>query len=88
MDHTPITFTFYSKHTWEPKGGQRIHVCASTSETRRVALAVTVTMSGELIPPFLIFNGMQNGRVEKTELATFPDMGFYAMPKKAWWINP
>jgi hypothetical protein len=41
-------------------------------------------MSGELLPPFLIFKGAQNGRIAKTELGTFPEMGFYAMQCKAW----
>ena len=41
-------------------------------------------MSGELLPPFFIFQGAQNSRTAKTELGTFPEMGFYAMQCKAW----
>ncbi len=41
-------------------------------------------MSGELLPPFLIFKGAKAGRIAKTILATFADMGFYAMQSKAW----
>ena len=63
---------------------QTVHAPGSTSETKRATLAATVTMSGELLPPFLIFKGAQNGRIAKTELGTFPEMGFYAMQCKAW----
>ena len=41
-------------------------------------------MSGELLPPFLIFKGAKAGRIAKTILATFADMGFYAMQSKGW----
>ena len=84
MDQTPIPFTFHAKRTWETKGVRTVHVRGSTSETKRATLAATVTMSGELLPPFLIFKGAQNGRIAKTELGTFPEMGFYAMQCKAW----
>ena len=84
MDQTPIPFTFHAKRTWETKGVRTVHVHGSTSETKRATLAATVTMSGELLPPFLIFKGAQNGRIAKTELGTFPEMGFYAMQCKAW----
>ena len=69
---------------WETKGMQTVHVHGSTSETKRVTLADTVTMNGELLPQFLIFKGAQNGRIAKTKLGTFTEMGVYAMQRKAW----
>jgi hypothetical protein len=65
-------------------GARTVHVLASTGETKRATLAATVTMSGELLPPLLIFKGSKNGRIDKNELPTFPQMGFYAVQKKAW----
>ena len=88
MDQTPIPFSFHSKRTWSEKGARTVHVLASTGETKRATLAATVTMSGELLPPLLIFKGNRNGRIEKNELPTFPPMGFYAMQKKHGWMNP
>ena len=76
--------TLHAKHTRETKGMQTVHVCRSTSETKRATLTATVTMSDELLLPFLILKGMQNRRIAKTELATFLDMGFCAMQSKAW----
>ena len=84
MDQTPIPFSFHSKRTWEKMGARTVHVLASTGETKRATLAATVTMSGELLPPLLIFKGSKNGRIDKNELPTFPQMGFYAVQKKAW----
>ncbi len=65
---------------WSQKGAYT-HVLASTGETKRATLAATVTMSGELLSPLLIFRGSKNGRIKKNELPTFPQMGFYAMQK-------
>ena len=62
MDEAPIPFAFHAKHTWETKGMQSVHVHISTSETKRATPTATVPMSGELILPFLIFKGVQNGK--------------------------
>ncbi len=84
MDQTPIPFTFHANRTWSKKGMRTIYSRASTSDTKRAMLAATVTMSGNLLPPFLIFKGEPNGRIAKKELPTFPEMCHYAMQKKAW----
>jgi len=76
MDQTPIPFTFHAKRTWETKGVRTVHVRGSTSETKRATLAATVTMSGEHLPPFLIFQGAQNGNILTH--------GNLRCPKKAW----
>ena len=84
MDQTPIPFTFHANRTWSEKGMHTIHIRASTLDTKRAMLAATVTMNGNLLPPFLIFKGEQNGRIATKELPTFPEMCHYAMQKKAW----
>ena len=43
------------RHGWDPLAQ------SSTSETKRATLAATVTMSGEVLPPLLIFKGKQMG---------------------------
>ena len=84
MDQTPIPFTFHANRTWSEKGMRTVHIRASTSDTKRATLAATVTMSGDLLPPFLIFKGAENGRIATKELPTYPEMCCYAMQKKAW----
>jgi hypothetical protein len=46
-------------------------------------VAVTVTASGLMLPPYVIFNAKPNGRVER-ELANFPPGAHYAIQKNAW----
>ena len=84
MDQTPIPFSYHSNRTWNEKGMRTIHMRASTTETKRATLAATVTMSGQLLIPLIIFKGVANGRIAKKELATFSPMAVYAVQKKAW----
>jgi hypothetical protein len=59
-------------------------VRTSTSDTKRATLAATVTASGKLLTPFLIFKGKTNGRIVNKELQTYPDECIYACQDKAW----
>jgi hypothetical protein len=84
MVQTPIRYTFHSNKMLESKGAQTIHVCALTTDTKQVTLAVAVEASGRMLPPLLIFKGMANGRIAKNELSTNPDSGHYLCQPKAW----
>ncbi len=83
MDQTPIPFSFHATKTLEKKGTKTIHICSSTSDTKRVTLAVTIDASGGMLPPMLIFKGAANGRIAR-EFVTYPDGGHYVCQKKAW----
>jgi hypothetical protein len=61
MDQSPIPYSFHSARTLEVKGTRTVHVHASTSDTKRVNLAVTVDASGKMLQPMLIFKGAPNG---------------------------
>jgi hypothetical protein len=84
MDQTPIQFSFHSRTTLDVKGKRTIQVRASTNDTKRITLAATVTASGRMLTPYLIFKGAPNGRIVKTEFGTFPEGGKYACQPKAW----
>lgn len=84
MDQTPIPYSFHSNKTLENKGARTIHVRASTTDTKRVTLAVTIEASGRMLPPLLVFKGAANGRIAKSELPTYPDSGHYLCQPKAW----
>ncbi len=84
MDQTPIPFSYHNKRTWDEKGVKTVHTRSSTSDTKRATLAATISMSGEVLPPLLIFKGEKNGRIEKKELPNLPPMCLYAVQKKAW----
>jgi hypothetical protein len=84
MDQTPIPYSFHSNKTLENKGARSVHVRASTSDTKRVTLAVTLDGSGNMLPPLLIFKGAKNGRIATKEFPTYPVNGHYLCQAKAW----
>jgi hypothetical protein len=61
MDRTPIPYTFPFDHTLEKKGTKTIRVHTSTTGTKHAKLAPTLTGSGKLLTPFLMFKGKANG---------------------------
>ena len=84
MDQTPIPYSYHASKTLDVKGKKTIHARASTTDTKRVTLAATVTASGKMLPPFLIFKGKPNGRIAMREFSTYPVGGKYACQEKAW----
>ena len=84
MDQTPISYSYHSNKTLDTRGARTIHVLASTTDTKRVTVAATVTASGKMLPPFMIFKGTPNGRIASREFGTYPPTGKYACQKKAW----
>ncbi len=84
MDQMPIPFSYHNKCTWEAKGVKTVHTQSSNFEIKRATFAATVTMSGEVLPRFLIFRGKQNGQIEQKELPNHPPVCLYAIQKKAW----
>jgi hypothetical protein len=84
MDQTPIQFSFHSRTTLDSRGKKTIQVRASTTDTKRVTLAATVTGDGRMLTPFMIFKGTANGRIAKREFGTYPAAGKYACQPKAW----
>jgi hypothetical protein len=71
MDQTPLCAT-------------TIHVWASMMDTKHVTLAATVTAGGNMLRPFLIFKGKQNGRITMHKFSTYAIAGKYACQDKAW----
>jgi hypothetical protein len=83
MDQTPVFFSMTPKTTLQVRGSKTVSVRASSDSTKRITVAVTVTASGLMLPPYLIFNAKPNGRVER-QLANFPPGAHYAVQKNAW----
>ena len=61
MDQTPIAYSYHSRKTLNTRMSRPVHVRASTTDTKRVTVAATVTASGKMLPPFMIFKGAPNG---------------------------
>ena len=45
---------------------------------------MTVSASGRVITPLLVFKGTQTGRIERNEIVTYPDDIVYACQGNAW----
>ena len=84
MDQTPVPFTFNAKRTLEIVGRHTVHIRKSTCDTKRVTCALTVTASGRVLTPLLVFKGVPGGRIEKREFITFPNDIVYACQGNAW----
>jgi hypothetical protein len=83
MDQTPIPYSFHSNKTLENKGTRSIHVRASTTDTKRIILAVTLDGSGSMLPHMLLFKGTPNGGITTHEFSTYPIGGHYLCQPKA-----
>ena len=84
MDQTPIPYSFHSNKTLEKKGARSVHVRASTSDTKRVTLAITLDGGGNMLPPLLIFKGAKNGSIAMNEFPTYPVNGHCLCQAKVW----
>lgn len=82
-DQTLIPYSFPSNRTLEKKGAKTIHVQTLTIDTKCVTFAATVTASGKLLTPFLIFKGKTNGRIATRELQTYLNECIYACQDNA-----
>jgi hypothetical protein len=57
MDETPaVFFLMMPKMTLQVRGSKTVSVRASSDSTKRITVAVTVTASGLMLPPYVIFN--------------------------------
>ena len=84
MDQTPLYFSYHQSKTLALRGTKTIHVRKTTDDTRRATAALTITASGESLPPMIIFKGSPKGRIVKTELATLDPTCFYRCQRAAW----
>ena len=73
--------------TLEASGAQTVNVHTSTSSTMQVTVAVTVTASGDMLPPLFVFKGKPRGQIEQ-EFSTYEPGGIYNVQEKAWMDEP
>jgi hypothetical protein len=70
MDQTPIFFNPTRNTTLEKVGSST--VTTRTVKSQRLTLALTVTASGKLLKPFVVFAGSPNGKISR-EVRSYPD---------------
>ena len=84
MDQTPILLIFNSKTKLEVVGARTVHVCKSTNDTKCTTAAITVTASGKMLLPLVVFKGAKNRRIVKKEFPTFDNFMYYTCQENAW----
>jgi len=88
MDQTPVPFTFNTNKTLERRGAKTVNIRKGTGDTKRVTCALTVTASGRMLAPHLIFKGVSNGRIVKKEIPNYPAyLGIYCSCQAAAWMD-
>jgi hypothetical protein len=53
-------------------------------DSHRCTIAFTVTASGKILPPFVVYKGAKGGRIHTKELPNHPQGNFYTVQMKAW----
>ncbi len=84
MDQTPVPFPYNPRKTLELIGRRTVHVRKSTNDTKRATFAMTVTASGKVLTPLVVFKGKPGGRIAQWEFATYPNEMKYACQENAW----
>ena len=84
MDQTPVWFTYDRPKTLDLIGTKTVNVRKSTNDTKRATLALTVTASGKVLTPFMVFKAVPGGSVETREVKKFPKEMKYTVQKNAW----
>jgi len=83
MDQMNIPYSYHSNKMLKVIGSKSDQQRFSTSETKHIMLATTVTVSGKMLTLFLIFKGAQNRQIA-CGFVMFPVEGKYSCQPKAW----
>jgi len=83
MDQTPIFFSMQPSTTLAQVGQRTINVRTSTSSTMRITVALSVTASGEMLTPLIVYKGKPGARIAR-QLATYPAGPVYCCQDRAW----
>ena len=87
MDQTAVFYQMRPSTTIETIGARAVPVAMRASGSERVTVALTVTLAGEKLPPYVIFKGLPSGRIAR-ELTSrgseYPQGLIYTVQKSAW----
>ena len=78
VDWTPIQYSFHSCTTLDIVGKKTIQVRSSTTDMKCTTFAASVTVSGRMLSPYMVFKGAPNGRIAMREFVTYHAGGKYA----------
>jgi hypothetical protein len=84
MDQTNNYFGVFPKSTVNVRGSRTINMRKGADDSHRCTIAFTVTASGKILPPFVVYKGTKGGRIHTKELPNHPQGNFYTVQKKTW----
>jgi hypothetical protein len=95
MDQTNCQFGNSPSHTINQRGARTINMRTGTDDSKRCTVALTLSASGKMLTPMVIYKGTMHGRIATRELRDHPQEMKYAMQPKAWfdkttmldWVN-
>ena len=65
MDQIYNYFGVSPKSTVNVRGGQTINMRKGADDSHRCTIAFTVTSSGKILPPFVVYKSLKGGRIHK-----------------------
>jgi hypothetical protein len=85
VEQTPIMLLYHSNKMLDLNGSKTVQFGASTMDMKHVMLAATVTESGKILTPFVIFNCKPNGHIALRELGlTLMRENMHARRRPGW----
>ncbi len=83
MDQTNSKFGNLPFQTINQRGAHTINMRTGTDDSKHCTVALTVTASGEMLMPMVVYKGTRHGRIATRELHDHPQEIKYAMQPKA-----
>lgn len=65
-------------------GVKTVHICTSTNDTKCTTVTVIITADGTVLPSTLILKGKPEGRIAKTDFATYLTTHNYKCQENTW----
>ena len=84
MDQTNSKFGNSPSHTINQRGARTINMRTGTNDSTRCTVALTVSASGKILTPMVIYKGTRHGRIATRQIRDHPQEMKYAMQPKAW----
>ncbi|RHY39562.1 hypothetical protein DYB30_000467 [Aphanomyces astaci] len=86
VDETGFYYDMPPKYIWSARGGDA-KISTGEKHSMRMTTVLTVRSNGDKLPILFIIRGTPGGRIETSELPTYPSGHFYAVQGKAWMDN-
>ena len=84
MDQTNQFYGSSPKSTINVRGQRTVNMRKGAEESKRCTVAITVTASGQMLQPFIVYKGVKGGTIDRRELPQHPSGAVYTVQNKAW----